>query len=99
MSLHEIMRWLSILLTLAGCFTGLRAAALWKQASRLSPIPSWLIDEHSREPVDPALAQAGWSAGITATIAESGKLNEIAAKWTAYAVGLSAFGSMAGSLS
>lgn len=75
--------WIALLvvLMLAALGTGLMAAWCWFKASRVRVQPSWDI-----EPADAEASMGGWIAGSMTAFAESGRLNKIAALWTAVAV-------------
>jgi len=98
MTFYEYMRLASLLFAMIGLAAGMRAAFVWMQASRLTPVPAWLVDEHSIEPRDQTESQAGWIIGMMGTISESGRLNMVAARWTAWTVLFSALASLTGVL-
>lgn len=93
-SVATIVRALSILLTLAGAYYGIRAARLWREASQISPDPGWSV-EHM-EPVDETLKQMDMNVAFIEQMQHSGTLNKSAAKLTARALLLGATGSIVG---
>lgn len=86
------MRLISIAFAFFGLFSGIIAAIFWLKASKIEANPVW----GDREPLDPVQAQASWIAGTLTAATESGRLNSIAAKWTAAAVVLSTTASVTG---
>lgn len=64
-----------------GALAGFYAAYCWWIASTARIDPGWTV-----EPGESDLSQAGWTAGIMNSLAESAKLNRKAALWTALSV-------------
>jgi hypothetical protein len=83
-------------LALIGLGTGLRAASLWYQSTKVEVVPSW-ASWGVIEPTDPNQATIGWIIGQWEADKEAAGLNARAAKWTAAAVILSGLASVAGS--
>jgi hypothetical protein len=80
--------------------SGVRAAAIWLDASRVLVEPVWPkgADGQLIEPVDPQQQQAGWISGQLRAGEESARLNAKAAGWTAVSVGLSALSALTGAV-
>ena len=91
------LKTVSIVFAIAAFAAGIQAARLWYEASRVQIIPMWVNDGRI-EPVNPGQAQAEWIVAIIETANKSGELNRRAAKWTAFAVILSTFATLLGSL-
>lgn len=76
------MTALEILLALLGFVSGMLAAWYWLRASRVRTDPGW--GEHGLvEPGIHSMAQDVWIVAIMQSVAESGRLNAIVARWTA----------------
>lgn len=90
------IKWIIVILALAGALTGLLAAKYWLESSKVPIQPSWRT-----EPGDAQLSKMGWMTGMMNAFTEVAKLNAIAALLTAVSVLLCAasaiFGIMAGS--
>jgi hypothetical protein len=81
---------------------GMRAARLWYLASVIQPDPGWPEEPVMGlpfEPVEPILSQQGWTVAILEALSKSAAFNARAAKWTAWAVGLSSVSAILGALS
>ncbi len=87
------MKQASIVFAVAALFTGLWAAWKWHQSSKIHPKPNWQF-----EPVEPTLKHMGWDAATLTAFSEAGRLNAVAAKWTAASVCLGAISSMLSSV-
>ncbi len=88
------MKATSIVLAVCALITGLVAAWKWYEASKVYPKPNWKF-----EPVDPTLKAMSWDAATLEAFDRAGKLNAVAALWTAISVGLGSTSSIIGSLS
>ena len=91
------MKTLSVVLAVLAFASGLWAAYLWHQASRVQVIP-FQEYEGRIEPVDPHQSQAEWIIALIDTAIQAGDLNRRAAKWTALAVALSTASALLSSL-
>lgn len=83
------MNWMkgaSLLLGILGLGLGLQAAYLWREASKVAIIPTFMQFGDGLQPTDPSIASNHWIVGILEYASESGRLNSSAAKWTAVAV-------------
>jgi hypothetical protein len=86
----------------AALFTGLRAALLWKNASKVGPDPGWRTsdaDPDENKPIEPGDSSGSdkaWIAALIVASSKSGDLNRKAAIWTAWAVGWSAASALLG---
>jgi hypothetical protein len=91
-----------VIAALAALFTGLRAALLWKNASKVTPDPGWRTPETNPsenrpiEPGEPLQAHMDWIAALIEASNKSGDLNRKAAIWTAWAVGWSTASALLG---
>ena len=98
------MTYIGIMLAMAACGTGLWAAWKWRAASLVPIDPGWgppgtnetyLVPGYGievprhLEPLDPAQSNRELDTAIWGAETESGRLNKVAAKWTAISVGLS----------
>jgi hypothetical protein len=84
----------TVTLALAALATGLMAACKWYAASKVQPYPNWRI-----EPVEPTLAQMGWTSATLEAFEKAGHLNARAALWTAASVILGALSGISGAIS
>jgi hypothetical protein len=84
-----------VALALLASGSGGVGAWYWLRASRILPSPLWaklgLMEPFSRHE-----ANADWTVGIIEAASASATLNKKAAIWTGVAVGLGAFGNLAG---
>lgn len=87
------MHGFAMFLAVAGFVVGLAASYYWWRASRVATLPTW---SDALEPVDPALSNAGWIAGIVNAASQAAKLNQVAAVLTAIAVVLTTGSGLAG---
>ena len=98
------MSGVGIVLATGACGSGLWAARKWREASLVPIDPGWgtpgvaeiytvpgLGIEAYRhiQPVDPARSASELGTAISTAASESGRLNKVAAMWTAISVGLS----------
>jgi hypothetical protein len=78
------------LLSLLPAFTGIWAARLWYESSRIEVIPAY-ARYGKIEPVDDSSQSAmDWLDGLLRATTESAELNKKAARWTAVSVALGA---------
>jgi len=84
-----------ILLATVSLGTGLVAAYYWNKASRVHVMPFWEANG-SLEPMDPTRSNTEWIVAQMETTRRSGRLNAIAARWTAVSVLLGGIASIAG---
>jgi hypothetical protein len=84
------MKWISIALTVIAAGFGLYAAKLWTDASKVEVTPPPPADQFTEISADQ------WSLAAPGAIREAGKLNALAARWTAAAVFLQAIASVVG---
>lgn len=91
------MTWLPLAVAIAGFAAGLVAAFYWYRASRVNFVPFWEANG-GVEPVDPLQSAEHWVVALMKTGRKSGKLNRIAAVWTALSVLLSAISAVLGAL-
>ena len=80
---------------------GMRAARLWYLASVIQPDPGWPKEPVMGlpfEPVEPIQSQQGWTVAILEALGKSAAFNAQAAKWTAWAVGLSSVSAVLGAV-
>ena len=87
------MQIVSLAVAAAACGTGLRAAYLWWQASRIPVVPAWYV-----EPGEAEASMQGWIAALLEASNKSGTQNAAAAVWTAWSVGLSGVASLLGAV-
>jgi hypothetical protein len=90
-----MMSLIAELLTMSTALTGVYAANLWNQASKVPIAPTWLHDG-GVEPGDQHLSMRGWIDGIQNAFNESAILNRRAAQWTAISAFLAAIAAAAG---
>ncbi|MBV8061230.1 MAG: hypothetical protein JO253_06870 [Alphaproteobacteria bacterium] len=79
------MKILTIVLALVTLALGLRAAWYWRRASVVEVVPLW-VKLGQIEPVESGVANDQWQLALIEAGNEAGKLNAIAAAWTAYSV-------------
>jgi hypothetical protein len=87
------MQIVSFAVAAAACGTGLRAAYLWWQASRIPVVPAWHV-----EPGEAEASMQGWIAALLDASSKSGVQNASAAIWTGVSVGLSGVASLLGAV-
>lgn len=88
------MRWVALGLAGVSAVTGIFAAFFWYVASRVDFVPHYFIDGHL-VPVETE-DTAAWLGAVRSTLAKSGRLNRIAAAWTAASVLCAGLSSLAG---
>ncbi|WP_206998998.1 hypothetical protein [Trinickia mobilis] len=71
-------------------FTGVYAARLWHQASKIDVIPTYALYGQIEPVGDASSSAADWIDGLLRASQESSNLNRKAALWTAISVGLGA---------
>ena len=86
---------IAIALAIGGLISGLVAAWFWERTTRVSVDPL-NGDPHAIMPVLPAIEQLAWWAAQFRADQEIGRLNTLAARWTAAAVVLGALSSVVG---
>jgi hypothetical protein len=79
-----------LIFTWASLGAGLIAAWYWYRASKVFVVPMYATDGGGVEPVDPFQSQSSWTGGILLTVEKTGRLNKVAAQWTAGSVALGA---------
>jgi hypothetical protein len=89
---------IEVLLAVSGCIAGLVSAWYWLKASSVPIEPIW-SKYKGVEPGVHSLSQDGWIGGVLEATLESGRLNKIAARWTAATVALTVIGTLASALS
>jgi hypothetical protein len=82
-----MLQVLSISLALLSSAAGLVAAWFWYRSSQVPAVPPWAA-VGGIEPGDPDLARSGWIAALLESTQEAGRLNKVAALWTAASVAL-----------
>lgn len=87
----------AIAMAIAGLLSGLVAAWFWERSGRV-PVDPLNGDPHAILPVVPELEQLSWRAAQFRADQEMGRLNTLAARWTALAVVLSTASSVIGLL-
>ena len=90
--------WFVLVLAALGLGTGLKAARLWLQASKVPNVPLWATIAGLIEPADPAAAIGSEIAGLLKTGSEAAALNAAAAKWTAASVVLNGASAVLGAV-
>ncbi|SDF26788.1 hypothetical protein SAMN04515659_0545 [Dyella sp. 333MFSha] len=75
------------------CVTGLRAACLWWQASRIVANPVWVA-----EPGEAMASLQGWVFAMLEASSRSSRKNARAAIWTGISVGLSSLTALSGAM-
>jgi hypothetical protein len=83
----------SLIVAALACGTGLWAASLWWQASRIPVAPSWQV-----EPGEPVASMEGWIVATIEAFGKSGAKNASAALWTGGSVALSGIAALLGAL-
>lgn len=83
-----LTKGIAIALALGGLISGLIAAWFWESTTRV-PLDPLNGDPNAIMPVVPVLAQQAWWAAQFRADHEMGRLNTLAARWTAAAVVLS----------
>jgi hypothetical protein len=86
------MRYVSLGLAIGAMISGLVAAWYWYRGSIVKVTPK----TDGRFGGGIASSGGPWTAGIFDAIADAGRLNKIAARWTALSVALSGLASVAG---
>jgi len=89
------MKYVGLVLALFAFGAGLIAARYWYSASKVQIIPVW-EESGVIEPVMPDQSNADWIVGLIATAQKAGRLNKIAAVWTAISVSLGTASAVAG---
>lgn len=89
------MKIVTIIFALISLGLGLMAARYWYRASGVKVVPLW-VKLGQIEPVEPDEANAQWQVALIEAGNETGKLNAVAAKWTAAAVAAGCITSIAG---
>lgn len=84
----------SLIIAVLACVTGLRAAYLWWQASRIPVNPAWIV-----EPGETTDSLQGWVAAMLEASFRSSKKNARAAVWTGVSAGLSGLTALFGAMS
>ena len=79
------MEWIVASLAITNLITGLIAAVYWLRGSRIVPLPFW-AQFGQIEPVNREAANESWIVAQLQAASDSGRLNAIAAIWTAVAV-------------
>jgi hypothetical protein len=74
----------SLIVAALACGSGLWAAYLWWQASRIAIVPFWQV-----EPGEAMASMQGWNAATIDAFGKSGAKNASAALWTGVSVALS----------
>jgi hypothetical protein len=92
------MKYVSIGIAVLSLGAGLIAAWYWYKASRVHILPFWRTDTGVMEPLDVGQSNAAWIVAQLQTTQTSGRLNGIAALWTAAAVILGGISSIVSSL-
>ena len=79
------MKWVILAVAVLSAIAGLIATRYWWKASKVFVMPMW--EQNGRiEPVIPELAASSWTVAFIQTFQKAGRLNKIAAGWTAAAV-------------
>lgn len=95
MTALTLTKIIAIALAIAGLTSGLLAAWFWARTTRV-PVDPLDGDPHAIMPVLPELEQLAWRAAQFRADQEIGRLNTLAARWTAAAVVLGALSSVVG---
>lgn len=74
--IHLAVKAISIAIAMAALFSGLKAANILRQASRVQPEPAFTC-----EPANPQLTTMYWAGANTVALAKSGELNAKAVPW------------------
>ena len=90
------MKVVTIVLALLGLVAGLLAAWYWRKSSKVLFVPAYLTETGIASPGfnQPEV----WIPAVINTFQKAGRLNKIAAQWTAAAVALGAAASVVGAL-
>ncbi len=91
----SLTKSIAIALAIGGLISGLLAAWFWERTTRV-PVDPLNGDPNAIMPVLPVLAQQAWWAAQFRADQEMGRLNTLAARWTAAAVVLSGVSSLMG---
>lgn len=83
----------SLVVAALACGTGLWAAYLWWQASRIPVVPAWCV-----EPGETMDSVQGWIAALLEASSKSSAQNALAALWTGGSVGLSGLAALLGAM-
>ncbi|WP_454917410.1 hypothetical protein [Xanthobacter sediminis] len=89
----------SIILGLASAACALVAAFFWFKASAINVVPTWAQGKPPNlmnEPLDQLLSAQGWITATAMAVHEGGKLNKVAALWSAAAAVAGAFSVLVG---
>jgi hypothetical protein len=86
------MKLASLILALCGFATGIRAAWIWRKASKV-PINPEIV------PDDPVYGTMVWAESTKTTFKKAGALNAKAAAWTAASVAINALAAVVGVVS
>jgi hypothetical protein len=92
------MRYVSVGIAVLSLGAGLIADWYWYKASRVQVVPFWQNDTGVMEPLDVGQGNTAWIMAQLQTTQKSGRLNGIAALWTAVAVILGGMSSIASSV-
>ena len=83
----------SLIVAALACGTGLWAAYLWWQASRIPVVPVWQV-----EPGETMASMEGWIVATMDAFGKSGVKNASAAFWTGGSVALSGLSALLGAM-
>lgn len=92
------MGWIAVAFGLLSAGCALVAAFFWFKASAINVVPAWAQGRASdliNEPVDQLQSAQGWIAATAMAVHEGGKLNKVAALWSAGAAVAGAFSVLA----
>lgn len=95
MTTITLTKSIAIALASGGLISGLLAAWFWERTTRV-PVDPLNGDPNAIMPVLPALEQQAWWAAQFRADQEIGRLNALAARWTAAAVVLGTLSSVVG---
>ena len=87
------MKAIEIVFALLAFVSGMLAAWFWLRASRVRTDPGW-GENGLVEPGIHSVAHDTWIVAIMQSVAESGRLNAIAARWTALTAILTALAAL-----
>ena len=97
MTTTTLTKSLAVALALGGLASGLLAAWFWEKSTRV-PVDPLNGDPHAIMPVEFDLSQMSWWAAQFRANQQTGRLNVLAARWTAAAVVLGTLSSVVGVL-
>jgi hypothetical protein len=90
------MKILVLSLSIAAAVSGLIAAWYWNKAANFFAVPGWVQHHFETTGMDWEAKSKDWINHLQMTLLQGGRLNSIAARWTAIAAALGGAAAIAG---